>query len=181
MGRLYIEYISKEEEDVDSLGRGKPANLQNPAIKKEELKEGALIFTCKQCGIHLADNVDFVSKDFRGKTGAAFLFDKVINVFLGPESEKEMRTGLHVVSDVYCAQCSVVIGWTYLRAYEQDQKYKEGKFIIERSYLKPLGENSEKYWAPDGDSDDEQAIRFTRLLAGNRSGRPTSAAGINLQ
>ena len=68
-----------------------------------------------------------------------------------------------------------------MRAYEADQKYKEGKFIIERSYLKPLGQNSEKYWQPDADSDDEQAIRFTRLLANNRTGRPTSAAGINLQ
>ena len=53
-----------------------------------------------------------------------------------------------------------------LRAYEEDQKYKEGKFIIERSYLKPIGQNSEKYWAPDQDSDDEQAILFSRLLAG---------------
>ena len=70
-----------------------------------------------------------------------------------------------------------------LKAYEKDQKYKEGKFIIERSYLKPLGENSEKFTAPDDeDSDDDQATRFTRLLAGVRAGgRPISAAGLNLQ
>ena len=70
-----------------------------------------------------------------------------------------------------------------MRAYEKDQKYKEGKFIIERAYLKPIGLNAEKYAAPveDGDSDDEtSAIRFTRLLAG-RAGRPVSATGVNLQ
>ena len=35
-----------------------------------------------------------------------------INVFMGPESEKTMMTGVHIVSDVYCIQCSTVIGWT---------------------------------------------------------------------
>ena len=118
-----------------------------------------MIYTCKTCEIHLADHLDFISKDFRGKTGTAFLFAKVINVFLGPESEKEMMTGRHIVADIYCAQCSIVIGWTYvsvslhlspashfaclasqLKAFEKDQKYKEGKFIIERAYLKPLGQ-----------------------------------------
>ena len=70
-----------------------------------------------------------------------------------------------------------------LKAYEKDQKYKEGKFIIERAYLKPIGLNAEKYAAPvdSGDSDDDSsAIRFTRLLAG-RAGRPVSATGVNLQ
>jgi hypothetical protein len=76
-----------------------------------------------------------MSKDFRGKTGTAFLFTKVINVFCGPESEKEMMTGRHVVCDVYCVQCCGLIGWTYLKAHEKDQKYKEGKFIVEKSYL----------------------------------------------
>ena len=76
MGRLFIEYISQQD-DTDAQGRGKVANLQNPTSTKEEKKEGQLIFTCKQCGIHLADNVDFISKDFRGKTGTAFLLDKV--------------------------------------------------------------------------------------------------------
>ena len=56
-----------------------------------------------------------------------------------------MMTGKHVVADLYCVQCAVVIGWTYLKAYEKDQKYKEGKFIIERAFLKPLGLNSEKF------------------------------------
>ena len=37
-----------------------------------------------------------------------------INVFMGPESEKTMMTGVHIVSDVYCIQCSTVIGWTYV-------------------------------------------------------------------
>ena len=69
-----------------------------------------------------------------------------------------------------------------MKAYEADQKYKEGKYIIERAYLKPVGLNAEKYQVPEHeDSDDEtQAMRFTRLLAG-RAGRPGSASGLSLQ
>ena len=46
-----------------------------------------------------------------------------------------MRTGMHEVSDIYCKVCSIVIGWHYWKAHEEDQKYKEGKFIIEKAYL----------------------------------------------
>lgn len=28
-----------------------------------------------------------------------------------------------------------MIGWTYVKATNKDQKYKEGKFVIEKSYL----------------------------------------------
>ena len=56
----------------------------------------------------------FYLQSFRGKTGTAYLFNKVSNIFLGPEDEKEMMTGTHIVSDVYCVSCSTVIGWTYV-------------------------------------------------------------------
>ena len=89
-----------------------------------------------------------------------------INVFCGPESEKEMMTGKHVVSDVYCVQCCVLIGWTYLKAHEKDQKYKEGKFIVEKAYLtKVLGgkeqaskKTKKKSAAMLDDSDSSQEI-----------------------
>jgi hypothetical protein len=49
-----------------------------------------------------------------------------------------------------------MVGWTYLRAYESSQKYKEGKFIIEKINLHleesdyyevnhPAGERSDKW------------------------------------
>ena len=46
---------------------------------------------------------------------------------MGPESEKEMMTGVHVVSDVYCVQCSIVIGWTYVSEFI---KRCEGQFFL---------------------------------------------------
>ena len=55
-----------------------------------------------------------------------------------------MMTGLHKVCDIFCKQCYNCIGWKYvsvrneekLYAYEQSQKDKEGKFIIERANIR---------------------------------------------
>lgn len=47
-----------------------------------------------------------------------------------------MTTGRHIVQSIRCASCKYVCGWTYVKAYEVDQKYKEGKFVIELSYLR---------------------------------------------
>lgn len=38
--------------------------------------------------------------------------------------------------DVYCNRCMTIIGWKYERAFEESQKYKEGKVILERAFLK---------------------------------------------
>jgi hypothetical protein len=39
--------------------------------------------------------------------------------------------GYHIhpfqVADIFCVGCSSRLGWTYLRAYDPTQKYKEGK------------------------------------------------------
>jgi Yippee zinc-binding/DNA-binding /Mis18, centromere assembly len=44
-------------------------------------------------------------------------------------------TGLHSVCDISCTRCHSIVGWTYAKAYEQSQKYKEGKFIVEKINL----------------------------------------------
>lgn len=42
-----------------------------------------------------------------------------------------MITGMHTVADVYCKDCGESLGWKYERAFEESQKYKEGKFVLE--------------------------------------------------
>lgn len=42
-------------------------------------------------------------------------------------------TGLHTVADIHCTTCGTVLGWKYETAFEESQKYKEGKFIIEKA------------------------------------------------
>ncbi len=40
-------------------------------------------------------------------------------------------TGQHTVSDISCSVCGSVLGWKYVEAQEESQRYKVGKFILE--------------------------------------------------
>lgn len=44
---------------------------------------------------------------------------------------RQLVTGAHTVSDISCAQCGSVLGWKYVAAEEEGQRYKVGKFILE--------------------------------------------------
>ena len=78
---------------------------------------------------------------------------------LGPKEERLLLTGLHTVTDIYCTNCNTVLGWKYVscsqrqrssdscqhpspfpdcqplqeQAFEEREKYKEGKFIVEKA------------------------------------------------
>jgi hypothetical protein len=58
-----------------------------------------------------------------------------------------LSTGLHRVRDIYCLVCFNVIGWTYVSlssdltfnkdmAYEDSERYKEGRSVVEKSFIK---------------------------------------------
>lgn len=67
-----------------------------------------------------------------------------------------MMTGLHTVKSVMCKQCRVVIGWTYVFAYEESEKYKEGKFIVERDYMAKKTDIFEQDQEEDEAMEDEE-------------------------
>ncbi|GKY90960.1 hypothetical protein MPSEU_000068800 [Mayamaea pseudoterrestris] len=96
---------------------------------------GHVLYSCAHCRTHLTTHEDILSKMFQGRHGRAFLFDSCVNVTLGPAEERMLITGRHVVCDLFCKRCNHLVGWTYQRAYEASQKYKEGKFIIEKIHL----------------------------------------------
>lgn len=54
---------------------------------------------------------------------------------MGPAEDRLLMTGMHAVNDIFCIRCKKLVGWTYTKAYEHSQKYKEGKFIIEKIHL----------------------------------------------
>ncbi|KAJ3391898.1 hypothetical protein HDU92_008744 [Lobulomyces angularis] len=93
------------------------------------------IFVCACCKTHLTSAEELVSKSFVGKSGSAYLFDKVCNVLEGNEVKRKMTTGQHIVKDIFCLNCQEYVGWFYEKAFESDQKYKEGKFILEKSLI----------------------------------------------
>ncbi|XP_052200409.1 protein yippee-like isoform X1 [Diospyros lotus] len=101
------------------------------------------IYRCKHCNTHLALYEDIVSKSFHCRHGKAYLFSKVTNVTVGEKEERVMTTGLHTVADIFCVGCGSIVGWKYETAHE-NQKYKEGKSVLER--FKILGPDGSSYW-----------------------------------
>ncbi|KAB1205119.1 hypothetical protein CJ030_MR7G016763 [Morella rubra] len=96
---------------------------------------GPRVYSCCNCRNHVSLHDDIISKAFQGRHGRAFLFSHAMNIEAGPKEDRHLLTGLHTVADVYCADCHEVLGWKYERAYEASQKYKEGKFILEKSKI----------------------------------------------
>ncbi|KAM0941449.1 putative Yippee family protein [Dioscorea sansibarensis] len=106
------------------------------------------MYSCKYCSTHLALPEDIISRSFHSKHGKAYLFNKVVNVTVGAKEDRMMMTGLHTVVDIFCVGCGSILGWKYEAAHEKNQKYKEGKFILER--FKVAGPNGNYYWtSPD--------------------------------
>ncbi|MQM10338.1 hypothetical protein Taro_043226 [Colocasia esculenta] len=106
---------------------------------------GPRLYSCCNCRNHVSLHDDVVSKAFqiaefavvlyKGRHGRAFLFSHAMNIDVGPKEDRQLMTGLHTVADIYCRDCREVLGWKYVRAYEETQKYKEGKFIFEKSKI----------------------------------------------
>lgn len=69
---------------------------------------------------------------FQSGNNRAFLFSHAMNIVEGPKEDRNLLTGLHTITDVFCSDCGELLGWKYLRAYEESQKYKEGKIILEK-------------------------------------------------
>ncbi|GMH18940.1 hypothetical protein Nepgr_020781 [Nepenthes gracilis] len=117
------------------------------------------VYSCKHCQTNLAHADDIISKNFHCRHGKAYLFDKVVNVNHGKKEERMMITGMHTVVDIFCVGCGAIVGWKYEAAHEKPQKYKEGKFILER--FKVLGPDGSGYVAANdaqaGGSDTDDA------------------------
>ena len=100
--------------------------------------EGSFIHGCGNCGTHLTNYQNLISKAFTGTTGQAYLFNKVINVSLGPPVEKNLRTGPHNISSIFCGDCMLEVGWKYNTAHYEREKYKEGRFILEKAKIRKV-------------------------------------------
>ncbi|PWN21671.1 yippee-like protein [Microstroma glucosiphilum] len=97
--------------------------------------EAPPMYVCRKCGTHLALQDELISKAFSGRDGKAYLFHSAINIIVGQSEDRNLLTGMHTVADMRCKGCQTVVGWTYLKAWEGSQKYKEGRFIMEHSAL----------------------------------------------
>jgi len=120
MGRIYLEHIG-----------------------------GKRLFSCAQCDTFLTNRNELISTRFTGATGRAFLFNKVVNLRYSDVQVRQMLTGRHIVRDVSCKNCNVKLGWVYEYATEDNQRYKEGKVILERALVNEqdgIDEDNPKIW-----------------------------------
>ncbi|MBA0876902.1 hypothetical protein Goshw_009921 [Gossypium schwendimanii] len=128
------------------------------------------VYSCNHCHTHLALLDDIISKThtnlilypcfslstagmerlislIRYMNGSNYLFSFLmhssVNITVGEKEERMMMTGLHTVVDIFCVGCGSIVGWKYESAHEKTQKYKEGKFILER--FKVLGPDGSNY------------------------------------
>ncbi|KAF3345260.1 Protein yippee-like [Verticillium longisporum] len=110
---------------------------------------------CSTCASDIAFAAQIVSKGFTGRYGRAYLVAPpspaapslsslscstpqasppaldLLNVRVGRSENRQLVTGWHVVADITCAVCHARLGWKYVDAREEAQKYKVGKFILE--------------------------------------------------
>ncbi|CCU81547.1 unnamed protein product [Blumeria hordei] len=106
---------------------------------------------CLSCSTDFAFTTQILSKNFTGRLGRAYLVSppqpppfvpsfppkprpkaELVNTRTGRPTSRELLTGMHLVADVSCLICATVVGWKYLDAREDAQRYKIGKIILER-------------------------------------------------
>lgn len=109
---------------------------------------------CSKCATDLCLTSQIISKGFQGRHGRAYLISghpsskysstrktngvngSLPNTFLNKPIDRNLVTGQHKVSDVQCNICGTILGWKYVEASEEAQKYKVGKFILETKKIR---------------------------------------------
>ena len=76
------------------------------------------------------------------------------NTYTHKPVPRQLVTGAHTVGDISCSQCGSVLGWKYIHAEDDAQKYKIGKFILE---TKRVCRSSTWEMASNEDGDDEES------------------------
>ena len=73
-----------------------------------------------------------------------------------------------------------MIGWTYVKAYEEDQKYKEGKFIIEKHYMTKLGSEQRSTRPAAATANEESSAERRERIINSVLDRAGSSNSISL-
>ncbi|KAF8274577.1 yippee zinc-binding/DNA-binding /Mis18, centromere assembly-domain-containing protein [Lactarius quietus] len=97
--------------------------------------EGHPSFCCSNCSAVIALKDELISKSFSGRDGRGYLMHSAVNLRMGNKEDRPLLTGVHTVADVFCVGCGDRLGWYYHKASDQSQKYKEGKYLLERERL----------------------------------------------
>lgn len=70
----------------------------------------------------------------------ALLFRAAVNLEESLEARQErLSTGNYMLTDISCRGCTLLVGWRYLWAEREDQKYKQGGFLVSQEALVRVG------------------------------------------
>jgi hypothetical protein len=124
-------------------------NVNPPHSSENNLRSSHLSYLrCARCGAHVCHTSQIVSKGFTGRHGRAYLVSPTDSTSLNGYQHtnntatlpntitqravpRQLVTGAHTVADINCIICGSVLGWKYIAAEEEAQRYKVGKYIIE--------------------------------------------------
>lgn len=101
------------------------------------------VLACRSCRTHLTPSTSIISKTFTGRHGRAYLLSEAalspttVVCLMAPQ-QRELVTGMHTVRDFSCRVCGQVLGWRYDAAADRAQRYKVGKWILERERVRPV-------------------------------------------
>ncbi|EME42470.1 hypothetical protein DOTSEDRAFT_73338 [Dothistroma septosporum NZE10] len=147
----------RRKSSTDSTASALSNESVNPtlATNVSYLSGHASHLRCARCLSDLALSTQIISKGFTGRHGRAYLvapstssicpnltslptskakndaLPNLPNTYTHKPVSRQLVTGAHTVGDISCAQCGSVLGWKYVSAEEESQKYKVGKFILE--------------------------------------------------
>eukprot|EP00877_Chromochloris_zofingiensis_P005580 jgi/Chrzof1/15022/Cz09g24090.t1 len=111
MGRPFVEYIRENDQLVK--------------------------YVCAKCRADVASSTALIWEGYMGSQQPALLFKQVVNVDpYSSHREERLSTGLYVLVDVECRRCCTPLGWRYVKASSEDQKYKEGGTLLQEDLLK---------------------------------------------
>ncbi|GEQ70750.1 hypothetical protein JCM33374_g4429 [Metschnikowia sp. JCM 33374] len=97
------------------------------------------VIVCNDCSAHLCLSNLVLSDQFWGSSGDAYLVDRLINIASDKQDlETSMRTGIYIINKIRCSQCKTVLGWFYKKAFKYSEFYKEGKYVIEKKYIRQI-------------------------------------------
>ncbi|SLM35239.1 Yippee/Mis18 [Lasallia pustulata] len=138
---------STTSSDSDFSGQSPEAATHRPSDPYLQGHKSHL--RCARCATDLCLTSQIISKGFTGRHGRAYLVSAspvasgmsptttAMDILSLPNTHtlkavpRQLVTGAHTVSDVSCAFCGQVLGWKYVAAEEESQRYKVGKFILE--------------------------------------------------
>ena len=122
----------------------------------------------------VAEEQSVVWEGFMGSAqNPAYLFKSAINVEPCSSRPREelLSTGGYVLVDVHCRGCSTVLGWQYIAAKSQDQKYKEGATLLQQGLLRrlPVIQAPRSATTPINAATHQGAMQHARATAGDVS------------